>query len=157
MLSLTFLCLAPTSLLTQDSCNQLLTQFLHLKLNMSKILLLISIPHHTLTKYKLYEDWEFVYIVYWLMCLIDSPGGLVIVDFVLNSQPQEAITPVVTSLKKMCSVTSSSLWPPGLQHTRLPCLSPSPRVCSNSCPLSWWCHHQVVNLFCIISQIIISC
>jgi len=28
----------------------------------------------------------------------------------------------------------------GLQHTRLPCPSPSPRVCSNSCPLSEWCH-----------------
>ena len=28
----------------------------------------------------------------------------------------------------------------GLQHTRLPCPSPSPRVCSNSCPSSHWCH-----------------
>ena len=27
-----------------------------------------------------------------------------------------------------------------LQHTRLPCPSPSPRACSNSCPLSQWCH-----------------
>ena len=27
-----------------------------------------------------------------------------------------------------------------MQHTRLPCPSLSPRVCSNSCPLSWWCH-----------------
>ena len=34
----------------------------------------------------------------------------------------------------------SSLLPHGLQHTRIPCLSPSPRVCSNSCPLSQWCH-----------------
>ena len=30
------------------------------------------------------------------------------------------------------------LWPQGLQHTRLPCLSLSPKVCSNLCPLSWW-------------------
>ena len=28
----------------------------------------------------------------------------------------------------------------GLQHTRLLCPSLSPGVCSNSCPLSWWCH-----------------
>ena len=28
----------------------------------------------------------------------------------------------------------------GLQHTRLPCPSPSLRVCSNSCPLSRWWH-----------------
>ena len=27
-----------------------------------------------------------------------------------------------------------------LQHARLPCPSLSPRVCSNSCPLSWWCY-----------------
>ena len=34
---------------------------------------------------------------------------------------------------------SNSLQPHGLQHTRLPCPSLSPRVCSNSCPLSQWC------------------
>ena len=34
------------------------------------------------------------------------------------------------------SVVSDSLWPHGLQYTRLPCPSLSPRVCSNSCPLS---------------------
>ena len=33
-----------------------------------------------------------------------------------------------------------SLQPHGLQHTRLPCLSPSLWVCPNSCPLSWWCY-----------------
>ena len=34
---------------------------------------------------------------------------------------------------------SDSLRPYGLKHTRLPCPSP-PGACSNSCPLSWWCH-----------------
>ena len=38
------------------------------------------------------------------------------------------------------SVVSHSLWPHGLQHARLLCPSLSPGVCSNSCPLSWWCH-----------------
>ena len=38
------------------------------------------------------------------------------------------------------SVLSESLWPHGLQHASLPCPSPSLRVCSNSCPLSQWCH-----------------
>ena len=38
------------------------------------------------------------------------------------------------------SVVFDSLRPHGLQHARLPCLSPSPIVCSNSCPLSRWCH-----------------
>ena len=40
-------------------------------------------------------------------------------------------------------VVSDSLPPHGLQHTRLPCLSLSPRVCSNSCPLSHWCHPAI--------------
>ena len=41
-----------------------------------------------------------------------------------------------------CSVAQScpTLWPCGFQHTRFPCPSPSPGVCSDSCPLSWWCH-----------------
>ena len=39
-----------------------------------------------------------------------------------------------------CSVMSDCLWPHGLQHTRLLCPSLSPRACSNSCPLSRWCH-----------------
>ena len=38
------------------------------------------------------------------------------------------------------SVLPDSLLPHGLQHTRLPCPSPSPGVCSNSRPLSLWCH-----------------
>ena len=37
-----------------------------------------------------------------------------------------------------CSV--SSLQPLGLQHAKFPCPSTFPGVCSNSCPLSWWCH-----------------
>ena len=40
-------------------------------------------------------------------------------------------------------VLSDSLWPHGLQHTRLPCLSPTPGACSNSCPLSRWCHPTI--------------
>ena len=38
------------------------------------------------------------------------------------------------------SVMSNSLQLHGLQHTRLPCSSPTPRACSNSCPSSQWCH-----------------
>ena len=38
---------------------------------------------------------------------------------------------------------SKSLWPLGLQHARLPCHSLSPRVCSDSCPLSWWYHPTI--------------
>ena len=38
---------------------------------------------------------------------------------------------------------SDSLPPHGVQHIRLPYPSLSPRVCSNSCPLSQWCHPTV--------------
>ena len=40
-------------------------------------------------------------------------------------------------------VMSDSLWPHGLQHTSLPCPSPTPKACSNSCPLSQWCHPTI--------------
>ena len=42
-----------------------------------------------------------------------------------------------------CSVVSNSLWPHGLQHSRLPCPSPATGVCSNLCPLSRWCHPTI--------------
>ena len=42
-----------------------------------------------------------------------------------------------------CSVMSNSLWPHGLYYTMLPCLSPTPRTSSNSCPLSRWCHPTI--------------
>ena len=38
---------------------------------------------------------------------------------------------------------SDSLRPRGLQHTRLPCSSPTPRACSNSCPSSWGCDQTI--------------
>ena len=38
---------------------------------------------------------------------------------------------------------SNSLWPHRLQHTRLPCSSPSPGACSNLCPSSRWCHPTI--------------
>ena len=41
------------------------------------------------------------------------------------------------------SVVSDSLWPHGLQNTRPPCPSPTPRVYSNSCPLRQWCHPNI--------------
>ena len=41
------------------------------------------------------------------------------------------------------SVVSNSLQPHGLQHTRLPCPSPTPEACWSSCPSSWWCHSTI--------------
>ena len=43
------------------------------------------------------------------------------------------------------SAMSNSLWPHGLQYTRLLCPSPTPRACSNSCSLSRWCHPTILS------------
>ena len=59
---------------------------------------------------------------------------------------------------KCCSIAKlcPTLWLHGLQHTRLLCLPLSPRVCSNSCPLSQWCHLTISSSatlfsFCLCS------
>ena len=49
-------------------------------------------------------------------------------------------TLVFCSSIQFSSVVSDSLQAHGLQHARLPCPLPTPRPCSNSCPLSQWCH-----------------
>ena len=52
------------------------------------------------------------------------------------------------SLQFSCSVKSDSLRPHGLQHARLPCPSPTPGACSNSCPWSRWCHPTISS--CVV-------
>ena len=55
------------------------------------------------------------------------------------------------------SVMSNSLQPHGLQHIRLPCSSPSPGACSNSCPLSLPSNHLILcHLFSSCLQILPS-
>ena len=51
-----------------------------------------------------------------------------------------------------CWVVSDSLQPHELQHTRLPCPSLSSRVCSNSCPLSQWCHLTISSTVSLFSS-----
>ena len=52
----------------------------------------------------------------------------------------------LSSVQFSCSVVSDSLWPHGLQHTRPPCPSPTPRAYSTSWPLSQWCHPAVSSV-----------
>ena len=54
-----------------------------------------------------------------------------------------------------CQVMSDSLRLHSLQHARLPCLLPSPRICPSSCPLNWWCHPTIsssLSLFFLCLQ-----
>ena len=57
-----------------------------------------------------------------------------------------------------CSVTQSclTLQVHGLQHNRLPCSSPSPGACSDSCPLSWWCHPTILSSVIPFSSCLLS-
>ena len=51
--------------------------------------------------------------------------------------------PQFSSVHFSCSVISDSLQSHGLQHARPPCPSPATGACSNSCPLSRWCHPTI--------------
>ena len=52
---------------------------------------------------------------------------------------------------------SNSLQPHGLQHARPPCPSPTPRVYSNSCPLSRWYHPTISSSVIPFSSWLQSC
>ena len=54
------------------------------------------------------------------------------------------------------SVMYNSLWLRGLQHARLPCPALSHGVCSNSCPLSWWCHPDISSSVILFSSLLQS-
>ena len=50
------------------------------------------------------------------------------------------------------SVLCNCLWSHGLQHARPPCPSPTPRVYSNSCLLSGWCHPTISSSIVPVSS-----
>ena len=74
----------------------------------------------------------------WIFCI---SGEL----YLLNHQgsPKEALRNIKELVigRFSCSAVSESLLP--LQHARPPCPSPTPRACSKSCPLTWWCHPSI--------------
>jgi len=58
-------------------------------------------------------------------------------------QPQNTPLQHENSVQFSRSVMSNSLRPHGLQHTKLPCPSPTPRACSHSYPWNRWCHPTI--------------
>ena len=85
---------------------------------------------------------------YWSMLPCPPPGNLsnqefnLLLFFLLHWQVGSLL--LVPPGKPSCSVMSDSLRTHGLQHTRLPCPSPTPKAYSNSCPLSWWSNHLIL-------------
>ena len=58
-------------------------------------------------------------------------------------QFREIIQTFRFSVQFICLVVCNSLQPHGLQHARLPCPSPTPGACSNSCSSGQWCHPTI--------------
>ena len=67
-----------------------------------------------------------------------------------------AFLKVFSSVQFSPSVVFDSLRPHGLQHTRPPCPSPTPRVYSDSCPLSRWCHPTISSSVIPFSSCLLS-
>ena len=80
---------------------------------------------------------------------IEPPSPALTGGFFMTKPPWEyqCIIVVVQSL-----IVSNSLRPHWLQHARPPCPSLSPRVCSISCPLSWWCYPTISSSFTCFSS-----
>ena len=75
-----------------------------------------------------------------------KPASLVSHALQMDSLPLSHLGSQCYGFCCCCLVTQSCPTfgdPHGLQHPRLPCPSPSPRACSNSCPLNWWCHPTI--------------
>ena len=69
-------------------------------------------------------------------------GATTVLNFSLIT-PLFSFKTTYSSVQFSCSDMSDFLWPHGFQHARLPYPSPTPRVCSNSYPLSWWSHPTI--------------
>ena len=70
-------------------------------------------------------------------------ASLIALYYLMNFFRQIWFSVFPPSVQFCRSVTSDSLWPHGLQHTRPPCPSPTPRAYANSCPWSRWCHPAI--------------
>ena len=87
--------------------------------------------------------WAHIYFVIsqWLCSLVFLLVGL----FICRNSPNWFIKGLVyyNNIQFIRLIVSDSLRPYGLQHARLPCPSPTPGACSNSCPLSRWRHPTI--------------
>ena len=85
---------------------------------------------------------------HWSMCIVEYLVTFYSPHKSFLSLPDLLNTKYQMFVLFSCSVISDSLQPHGLQHAGLRCPSPSPRACSNSCPLSRWCHPTILFILC---------
>ena len=83
---------------------------------------------------------------------IEPPSPELAGSFLTTGPPRKSpkLVKIINLLLFSHSIMSDSLWP----HARLPCPSLSPRVCSNSCPLSQWCHPTISSSPTILFSVI---
>ena len=81
-----------------------------------------------------------------------KPGTPALQADALLSEPSEKLKDLFSSVQFSHWVMSNSLWPHGLQNARPPCPSPTPRVYSNSCPSSQWCHPAISSFVITFSS-----
>ena len=84
--------------------------------------------------------------IIWQQCMLLEDMFLLLENLLTNPVTLKSILwewVWFSSVQFIRSVLSHSLWPHGLQHARPPCPSPTPRVYSNSCLSSWWCHPTI--------------
>ena len=67
----------------------------------------------------------------------------IIISGILTSFSSQKVGLLVSSVQFSCTVMSDSLQPHESQHARPPCPSPTPRLHSDSCPSSQWCHPAI--------------
>ena len=89
-------------------------------------------------RYRMMQNTFSVLKILWLHLFISSA-------LPTSSPILATVQPFTLSMLLLCghSVVSDSLQPQGRQHARLPCPSPPPGACSNSCPSSQWCHPTI--------------
>ena len=81
----------------------------------------------------------------WIFCFIHMPHSVdhQMIDICFHFLAFMNDVAMIVCVR-VCSVMSNSSRPHGPYHNRPPCPSPTPRVYSNSCPLSWRCHPTLV-------------
>ena len=93
-----------------------------------------NIPHTQWINHVSYRMWtESSAAWFGVMISLKKPECLLVKGWL---HVQVHIHQSVSSVAQLCP----TLRPHGLQHARLPCPSPTPRACSDSRPMSWWCH-----------------
>ena len=75
-----------------------------------------------------------------ICCLQSYNPGCVQSHLISEAKAGQAWLVLGSSVQSLSRVW---LWNYGLQHAKTPCPSPTPEACSNTCPLSQWCHPTI--------------